>query len=304
MDHIRCNIFKNAWDTDGSNIVHVLSVMEAIESGRWKDKIDKIRSLDNKEEIDQVKKTLPCVTFSGIFSQRKEAHIIEYTHLYVVDFDEIKKKDLPMVKERLSGDPYIGMMFYSPSKGLKALVEVDSELIDHRDYAYEALESYFKQTYGIQMDTSGKDPTRLCFVSYDPEVYYNGDYKVFHVDKEEVNRFRSVDVIPDNTNWESSNDLRHVFKVCDKMVRGSKVGGYHKGNRNKFIYTLSCTLNRAGVDQTDAEQLVWRRYDTLEFKEVAAAVNSAYKHRKGEHATKPIMQKKSPQIGLFKRKDY
>jgi len=296
-------MYKNAWSPDGSNVVHLLAVLEAIESGRWKEKVELIRSLKTKKEIDKVKKTLPCVTFSGIYSTRQEENLKEYTNVFVLDFDKIKKKDVLKMKMVLIQDPFVASVFLSPSKGLKVLVEVNSTAQQHREYAFPALEHYFSNNYDLEVDPSGKDPTRLCFVSYDPEVHYNPDYEVFNVDIDHVNHFKSVKNKYDHLSehFEPSEDLKFIFKTAIKMVKASKTGGYYKGNRNNFIYVLACVLNRAGVDESDAHNLIWQRYDSLDPKEVLATVSSPYKNKKMDHGTNPIMQKKTRQISMFKR---
>ena len=37
------------------------------------------------------------------------------------------------------------------------------------------MEAHVKQLTGIQIDESGKDISRLCFMSFDPELYVNAN---------------------------------------------------------------------------------------------------------------------------------
>lgn len=302
MDHARCNMFKNVWDNDCSNVVFHLQVLEAIKNGRWKDKIEELRAERDENQRRHFKNRLPCVTFSGVFTKRlAEGGLAEYPEIVVLDVDKVRKADIPKIKEALKEDNHIAAFFDSPSKGLKILIHVSSSWDQHREYAFPFLEEYMVTNYGIQIDPSGKDLTRLCFISYDPDLYYNESYTIMNIDLKEKSNFRSI---KDRTRelapfHEISNDIKHIFSVCDKMVRRSKVGAYGKGNRNNFIYSLACHLNRAGVSEDDALSMVWNRYSSLDFQEVRATVLSPYKHRRGEFGTKPIWQSKGPQTKLF-----
>ena len=39
--------------------------------------------------------------------------------------------------------------------------------------SYRAVEKHVRELTGVQIDQSGKDIGRLCFMSYDPELYHN-----------------------------------------------------------------------------------------------------------------------------------
>jgi hypothetical protein len=75
------------------------------------------------------------------------------------------------------------------------------------------------------------------------------------------------------------------------MVKASKVGNYRKGNRNNYIFVLSCLLCEFGVYDNQALSLVFEKYNSLEFSEVRNTVNSAYRKNKQKFATKSINQR-------------
>ena len=41
---------------------------------------------------------------------------------------------------------------------------------------FKAVCNYLKQTYQLEVDGSGKDVARACFLPYDPQVYINPKY--------------------------------------------------------------------------------------------------------------------------------
>lgn len=81
------------------------------------------------------------------------------------------------LRDKLGDDPRTTLAFLSPSGlGVKALVRVDPAPPCRATYKRawaEAANEY--RRYHADIDTTGSDPSRLCYVSHDPEAVYNGD---------------------------------------------------------------------------------------------------------------------------------
>jgi hypothetical protein len=222
----------------------------------------------------------------------------------VIDIDDLKPHELSRFKSSLKEDPFIISFFESPSRGLKALVEVNSGIEDHKKTAFPYVQEYFKDAHGITIDKSGKDVSRLCYVSYDPELYYTQDYDVFDVpagfvsvtEKQREAHFQSM---RDSITLSESTDSNYVFDMCKKWIVNGSVGGYHKGNRNNFIHALACCLNRAGMHEETAISLVAMTYQSLKMTEIQQTIGSAYRHGRQEFGTRPILVKKSSQQSIF-----
>src|SRR5690606_39195613 len=76
---------------------------------------------------------------------------------------------------------YSFAVFISPSgTGLKILVKVDTDK-DMHDVAFEQVKNHYESLLGVDIDQSGKDVSRLCFISYDPELYYNPESNEFKI---------------------------------------------------------------------------------------------------------------------------
>ena len=301
----KCSVFKNSFSPECDYEVPTLRVLDAIKEGRWKDLIEKIRSCEDKDTRNELKKSLPCATFSGTFNhRRREKNIKKYSQLMVIDIDNLSPNELKKFKYSLKQDPFVISFFESPSRGLKALVEVNSELEDHKNTAFPYVQEYFKDAHGITIDKSGKDVSRLCYVSYDPELYYTKDYDIFDIPAgfksvTEMQRESHFQSLRDSTTLSESTDSNYVFDMCKRWVVSSSVGGYHKGNRNNFIHALSCCLNRAGMHESTAISLLAMTYQSLKMTEIQQAVGSAYRHGRQEFGTRPILVKKSNQQSIF-----
>ncbi|HZL11569.1 MAG TPA: BT4734/BF3469 family protein [Prolixibacteraceae bacterium] len=116
------------------------------------------------------------VTFSGTFSKRNDAALIQHSGLITLDFDHVS--NLKELKETLLQDQYFEteLMFFSPSgDGLKWIVPIDLKEGTHLQL-FKAIAAYIKATYKLEIDNSGKDISRACFLPFDPEVYINPKY--------------------------------------------------------------------------------------------------------------------------------
>lgn len=116
------------------------------------------------------------VTFSGSFSKRNDANLQRHSGLLTIDFDHIE--DIPSLKESLLSDHYFEteLLFVSPSgDGLKWVIPIDLTQAKHQDY-FKAVANYVSHTYQIEVDQSGKDISRACFLPHDTDIFINPKY--------------------------------------------------------------------------------------------------------------------------------
>ncbi len=264
--------------------VDLISILQAIQEGKWQKDVEHLRSLPTREEYDEEKKNLFSVTFSGTFSYRNAEKLINYTNMIVLDIDELNASQIAAYVSDFRNDPFIFSFFISPSdEGLKILVKVNNEAKDH-DKAFLALENYFAERYAATLDKSGKDVSRLCFVSYDPDLYYNPDSQVFDVvaSKVEVSSKTHSAREQGFVGKKVTSNVQYIFDVCKQWVE--RKYSFVDGQRNFYIFNLACTLNRCGVIQSDALFLIDQNFVTPNNK-WHQSVNSAYHHNRREHNT-------------------
>ena len=173
--------------------------------------VQQIRS-GNKE----AKKELPIVLWSGEFLERKDSALDSHSGLIVLDFDHI---DVEGSKTILATDQYIYSCWISPSgEGLKALVRV-SNPESHRDH-FRALQAYFDNEYGLEVDPSGINESRACFDSYDPEIVVNKSAKVFGQVLSE--RALNQKAVSSEEHYTDYNKLAVVSSMIRKAEDGEK----------------------------------------------------------------------------------
>ena len=139
--------------------------------------VSRTRELRSKTDIKEARKfkseKFDYCTFSGLFSKRSDQALVQHSGLLFLDFDHLK--NLEKVRQQLLNDDYFEtqLLFVSPSgDGLKWIIEIDISQTTHADY-FRAVANYLKQTYNIDVDQSGKDVSRACFLPYDPDCYIN-----------------------------------------------------------------------------------------------------------------------------------
>ena len=112
-------------------------------------------------------------TFSSTFTARNDKALILHSGLLCVDFDHLS--DVSTLFNKLLKDEYFDtqLLFRSPSgDGLKWIIPIDLTQATHSNY-FTAVANYISQTYGVEVDKSGKDISRACFLPHDPQAFIN-----------------------------------------------------------------------------------------------------------------------------------
>jgi len=182
---------SSAWSSILKNIT-IRETLNEIRYGKYSSQIMELRSyLDAglKDIYQKNKKKLPAVTFCATFyCSRNKSELIKYNELMIIDIDKLDLQRLEKVKKVLFDDNYVFSFWESPSKkGLKALVKLrfantEPHLIDsfHKT-AFKRIQNYFRQKYSIEIDNSGSDFTRLCFLSADEKIVVKKDLVEFEI---------------------------------------------------------------------------------------------------------------------------
>lgn len=159
--------------------ITLFEVYRAIKGKRYEYKTRELRMIEQHEKARQYKaRHFDYVCFSGTFGKRSDKHLLKPSGLLVLDFDHVAEPY--WLKTSLLNDPYFEtqLLFISPSGyGLKWIVSIDLSKQSHLDW-FNAIAYYVKKNYRMEVDKSGKDVSRACFLSWDPEVYINPNYQL------------------------------------------------------------------------------------------------------------------------------
>lgn len=142
-----------------------------------KQRTEKLRSIEDPKQARQFKaSTFDYCTFSGMFQTRNDKALISHSGLLCIDFDHLQSVDL--LRKQLLQDEYFDtqMLFVSPSgDGLKWIISIDTKQTTHSNY-FAAVANYILQNYGVEVDKSGRDISRACFLPHDPQAFINPIY--------------------------------------------------------------------------------------------------------------------------------
>lgn len=168
------------------NIGTPIKLKEFLFTDRFKSVADDIRQKATPEERHEYKKTkvhkIPAITISGLFKVRDSKSLISPSGLMCIDIDHKDNTPETMAKvpNVLKSLPYVCYASKSISgDGYFAIIPIEKS--SHFKQHYYAIEEEMK-SYGITIDKSCKDITRLRFATYDNEYYYNPFASTFYLE--------------------------------------------------------------------------------------------------------------------------
>lgn len=244
-------------------------IYSGVKSGQWAGPVNAVRAAykaGNKKEAERLKGNLAGFTPSGTFEGGHRAgQLRSYNQLVGLDFDHVG--DLSTLSAKFRTLPTTLVMFVSPSgQGLKVFVQVDSPVTRHA-VAYRYVAEAYEQAGGVASDPKCKDISRCCYVSYDPDAWYNPDAEVFHV--------------PD------SPEAASLTPIADFARQYLERHPAIEGCRNQTVYTLGCEANRRGFAEADTAHVcrLLLQGEGFPEAEIKKALHSAYQGNTDEHNT-------------------
>ena len=246
--------------------------LERIKQGKSKDIIKWALEPNNKEEYNKRKAKLPCIIFGGEFKQRNKKGLVNHSGLMVIDFDEFpSSKELKETLKLLKNNKHIVTAFISPSNnGIKAVVKIPKcNAINHERY-FKSFHTQFDYDY---FDKSNCNVDRVCYESYDPNIYINYDAETYEpklIDK----GFDIKDKVP-------LIPINNESDIIDKIMAFDFKKDFIEGERNTFIFDVAGQFCEYGVSQTTAEGYILNNVVIGNFseREALTTIKSAYKVR-------------------------
>ncbi len=284
-------IFKDIGETKNPHYAPITSILKRIKDGASKALCVRIKKTKNKTQRDKIKGGLPSVCFSGKFSERLDNCLIEHSGFIVLDIDAIKEDQINDVRQILYASDFTYAGFISPSGlGIKILIKMPA--IAKKQYAiFRSLELHFNKLLKdfistkknekivkgqkkkidvkqgdylrLHIDPSGKNVSRVCYESYDPDLFYNEDSKIW---TQELSKKKIV---------EEAGDETQIIQNLQKWIDTND--SYYEGNRNNFIFKFSSALCRYGVAESSTKQYLHGNYPDYPESELDTAIKSAYK---------------------------
>ncbi|WP_018620861.1 PriCT-2 domain-containing protein [Spirosoma luteum] len=208
-----------------------------LKSGKYRDKIEALRQVEEKEKRDSLKRTLPAITPSAVFTYRKESSMVAGSHTRLIHFD-IDPKDNPHIrnyadlKTQISKLPFVAYCALSASgKGYWGLVPITSP--DRHSQHFDALKRVFAH-YGIKIDPAPRNVASARTYSYEPAPHMPEQVMVFDLyDTPPKPKPRPFDVTAE------ADQERKRVEVCIQEVL--RQGTYVGDSYNEW-YEVGCSL--------------------------------------------------------------
>jgi len=253
-------------------------VLERIKNGKTRELVERVRSAGTKEERDALKKNLPCVNFQGEFKERNDNGLISFSGLMPLDYDNFHDNEtLENCRSELLKSPYTFALFLSPSgNGWKQIIRVpDDAKGKYKAYFSAAQEHYNSPNF----DVSSSNISRLCFESYDTDLFYNPNAEFFT----DFSEPEYSELGTETPMFKITSDNRIIKNLLTWFHRKYRVAS---GERNTNLFKLAAALNQYGVKQSEALHTLFE-FEQQGFgrAEIETICRSAYKER-GEHGTR------------------
>ena len=184
------SIFRSK-DSRDVRDVSIGAVLRAFKSEQYANTVKEARRMLNSGDeagYKAKKGELPVVTFSGTFAGgHAKKNLKEYSNVVVLDIDDLAEEDLKRAQQCLAEDEFVFAYWKSPSnQGLKGLVRLEysyeeDALNERHNNAFDQLEAHFLEHYGIALDSSGSDYSRLCFACWDSDLVLKAEAVPFAV---------------------------------------------------------------------------------------------------------------------------
>ena len=204
--------------------------------------------------------------------ERNKNGLTKHSGMMVIDFDKYPTHEIMFEQlELLKQNKHIVTLFISPSGiGIKGVVKIPvCDKYEHEKY-FKAFGKEFNYDY---FDISNCNVDRVCFESFDPNIYINYEaetYSPILIDSGYEAKDK-VPLIPIN-----DEDL-----IIEKIMKFDWKKDFREGERNSFIFDLAGAFCEYGVSESMALGYIMNNVVIGSFSETEAknTIKSAYKRR-------------------------
>ncbi|GAB3637271.1 hypothetical protein GCM10027422_28610 [Hymenobacter arcticus] len=249
------SFYPHSLKPKASQALELAEVLAGIRDGRWSAEVEAVRAAAaDSKAYAAAKKVLPGFTVSGTFAHRKAEHLAQHSGFLCLDIDAKANPgaDLVAARQAVEADSYTYACFMSVGgAGWAAVVPIPPN--DHKS-SFRALAAYYLSAYGLVVDPSCKDASRLRFISYDPALYLNEAAATFEETLAEAAgqpaRLAPAAALaaPD---LRSADTEATLIAIGVKMIRQATDGGKHHAVRNA-AHTVGGYVGSGFVDASKA----------------------------------------------------
>lgn len=258
---------------------------------------------NDPKKADLLKGQLPAVTFSARFAGgRRYDKLVEYNGEIVLDFDKKTPEELLFIRQVTQNEPHTHLGFTSPKgNGYKlairtslpdgSLPQSPEEVRNYHAHAYDQVSARYEELCRTDIDESGKDMTRLCYLPHDEDVFFQPDAPALVIDPTRPLREKKRKAPGRKKLAESPQKASTARKPSDNICYTRSENRallatllyyhdhkekYQEGNRNNYLYKLACKYNYYGIPKADALPFLQVNFPDMTADEIDSLTASAY----------------------------
>lgn len=167
-------VYVSVYNGVTDNVGTVTLLGNFLGSRRHIDRILQLRAEEDAERRAAIKKSLPMATISGVFQpKRSKDNLVQHSGYICVDIDGKDNPDMTVEDMRvaLAARPYVAYAALSVGgNGMFGIIPLAYP--ERHEEQFDALKEEFL-SYGVKIDASCRDTSRLRILSYDPCPYEN-----------------------------------------------------------------------------------------------------------------------------------
>jgi hypothetical protein len=173
-----CSVIPNAYAKTPTDYLfsEIMRRIQGTELASQTARIRKAFQTGGKTVADPLKRQLPAAMFAGRFTARGDENMIQAAGALVADIDNLTPERLAELRVSFAADPSCAGGFTSPTgTGLKVVGctgVTDCSDSSHKK-AWGAVVRWAREKHGAELDPSGKNRERLCYLAHDPAAWYN-----------------------------------------------------------------------------------------------------------------------------------
>ena len=230
-----------------------------------------VRELDNKQ-YSLLKRKLPYLVCGMFNPPYRRTENFAYTEYFIIDIDHLSEKGLSLAdtRKRIEKDTRTVLSFVSPGEdGLKVLFKLKERCYDSGLYSlfYKSFLAIFSEQYALQqvVDIRTSDVTRACFVSIDPNAYYNPNadaidlnafvdtnnpYALFEQKRKQEQQEKEQETLSKAENRPSDPDstaMERIKQLLNPKPQKEKPPVYVPKELNDIIADLKSYIEQTGV---------------------------------------------------------
>lgn len=197
----------------------------------------------------QLKVNLPYVVCGNFHPPYRRNEYFGSINHFILDIDHLadKEADVQSLKKKLQSDERVELLFLSPSNGgLKVFFQLQQKCFDAAQFSlfYQTFTKRFSEQYQLSqvIDTATSDVTRACFVSWDPEAYFNPSSKCItmadYIDFDDHKAVRKIQKAKNLSKKDGRQKLNLKEPLTDELWKTikSKLGPGKRQKPDKIIH--------------------------------------------------------------------